>query len=325
MKQYRWGIIGTGHIAGQFSEGLQILPQAILYAVASRNSEKAEEFASQYKVQKAYGSYSELLNDPAVDIVYIATPNHLHFHLAAEALNAKKAVICEKPMGLSPDEVEQLNQLSEKNHVFLMEALWSAFLPSMLKTKQLVQEGVIGRPLIVKADFGIHPKYDPNSRLFDPSMGGGSVYDIGIYPLFMALYMFGVPQQIKALSVPAPTGVDMTTLMMLKHKNEMVSLLSSSFACNLKSDATIAGEKGTLRLDRMFHMPTKLFLQKENEENETEIPLCFEGNGYNYEAAEVMKCMDKGEIESTIYSHAMSKALADIISNVLTEINEHNN
>ena len=191
--------------------------------------------------------------------------------------------------------------------------------------KQLVQEGVIGRPLIVKADFGIHPKYDPNSRLFDPSMGGGSVYDIGIYPLFMALYMFGVPQQIKALSVPAPTGVDMTTLMMLKHKNEMVSLLSSSFACNLKSDATIAGEKGTLRLDRMFHMPTKLFLQKENEENETEMPLCFEGNGYNYEAAEVMKCMDKGEIESTIYSHAMSKALADIISNVLTEINEHNN
>ena len=325
MKQYRWGIIGTGHIAGQFSKGLQILPQAILYAVASRNIEKAKEFACHYDVQKAYGSYSELLNDPTVDIVYIATPNHLHFSLAAEALRAKKAVICEKPMGLSPDEVKQLNQISEENHVFLMEALWSAFLPSMLKTKQLLQEGVIGRPLIVKADFGIHPKYDPDSRLFNPSMGGGSVYDIGIYPLFMALYMFGVPQQIKALSVPAPTGVDMTTLMMLKHKNEVVSLLSSSFACNLKSDATIAGEKGSLRLDRMFHMPTKLFLQKENEEEETEIPLCFEGNGYNYEAAEVMRCMDEGKIESTIFSHAMSEALADIISTVLTEINEHNN
>lgn len=319
MKQYRWGIIGTGHIAGQFAKGLNSCGQAVLYAVASRTDESARSFAKAYNVSKWYGSYQELLDDPQVDAVYIATPNHLHHSLTISALKAKKAVLCEKPLGLNSSEVAEMNRVSAENKAFLMEAMWSAFLPSIRETKNAMEKGLIGMPKILKADFGIHPKYDSTSRLFNPALGGGSVYDIGIYPLFLAVYLFGYPKEVSVVSVPAPTGVDMTTLICMKHSEDRVSLLSSSFACNLKSDATIAGDKGSLRLDRMFHMPTKLYYQLEGEEQETEIPLSFTGNGYNYEADEVMRCMDENKIESDIYSHEFSQKLSDLIDEVISK------
>ena len=321
MKRYRWGIIGTGHIAGQFAEGLRILQQAQLYAVASRSKEKAADFAKQYTFEKSYGSYQELFNDPLVDIVYIATPNHLHSALTLEALAAKKAVVCEKPLGLSPAEVLQMNQASEANHCFLMEAMWTAFLPSMKILRERIQQNEIGEPLLLKAEFGIHPKYDPQSRLFNPSMGGGSVYDIGIYPLFLFHYLLGTPVNVSSEISLAPTGVDMTAVMTLRSQSGCIASLLSSFACDLKSDAVIVGEKGSLRLDRMFHMPTRLYRQLRGEQTETEIPIEYIGNGYNYEAEEAMRCLDEGRIESEIYSHAFSYQLSDTISKVVAKYN----
>lgn len=319
MKQYRWGIIGTGHIASQFVEGLRILPQAQLYAVASRSEEKATAFATKYSFTKSYESYQSLLNDPLVDVVYIATPNHLHCSLTMDALKTKKAVLCEKPLGLTPSEVMQMNRTSVENHSFLMEAMWTAFLPSMKVIRDQIQCGEIGDLKLLKAEFGIHPTYNADSRLFNPSLGGGSVYDIGIYPLFLFHYLFGIPTQLYAVNVPAPTGVDMTSVMTLQSKSGCVASLISSFDFNLKSDAVIVGEKGSIRLDRMFHMPTRIFRQLEGEEKETEIPVSYEGNGYNYEAAEVMKCLDEGKIESEIFSHSFSYELSNTISQVINK------
>ena len=317
MRDYRWGIIGTGHIAAKFLQGLSVVPQAIPYAAASRSKEKADAFAAEHDIATAYASYDELLNDPSVDIVYIATPNHLHFPLTMHSMQKGKAVLCEKPLGLSTTEVAEMVETSEKKNIFMMEALWTAFLPSISTVLRLIGKGVIGEVQVLKADFGIHPNYQPESRLFNPQLGGGSVYDIGIYPLFLALRVLGMPTDVSSVSSPAPTGVDMTTAIVMNHDGGKISSLTSSFACRLKSEAYIYGSKGYLHLEEMFHTPTRLYIRKENDEKEIEIPLSYEGNGYNYEALEVMRCVDNGRNESDIFPHSFSIGLSKIISTVL--------
>ncbi|HOU67294.1 MAG TPA: Gfo/Idh/MocA family oxidoreductase [Paludibacteraceae bacterium] len=315
MRNYRWAILGAGHIAEKFSESLKVCQQAELYAVASRSLDKAENFRKDFGFKKAYGSYEEMLADPSVDIVYIATPNNLHFEHTMMSLNAGKAVLCEKPFGLNKSQVDQMIRKAQEKKLFLMEALWSRFLPSILKVKKEIEAGRIGTPKVLQAEFGFKAEYNENSRLFNPSLGGGSVFDIGIYPLFLSLYLFGYPTEIKAISIPAPTGTDMTTSMLLKHKNGEISNLTSSFALRMETDARIYGEKGYLKLHRMFHMPTKLVC-KIGDEDETELPIHWVGNGYNYEALEVMKCLDEGLTESRELPFSFSEDLISLIDKV---------
>ena len=296
-KKYRWGIIGAANIAEKFAAGLKELPEAICYAVASRSQEKAEIFRQKNGFEKAYGSYKAMLEDPLVDIVYIATPNSLHFENTMMSLEAGKAVLCEKPFASNLSQVEQMIRKANEKKLFLMEALWSRFLPSIQAFKQQMREGSIGKPLLLEVDFGFKANYHPQSRLFDPELGGGSIPDIGIYPLFLALYLFGKPESVQVTSVAAPTGTDMTTSVLLKHAGGEISVLTSSLAMRLDSEAKLFGENGSLHLCRMFHIPTKLMIRK-GEEEEQEIPVHSVGNGYNYEAKEVMERLNRGETES---------------------------
>lgn len=312
-KVYKWGIIGAGHIAGSFAKGLKILPNARCYAIASRDGDKAKRFAAEYGFEKDYDSYQAMLNDPQVDIVYVATPNNLHYTHTMMALDAGKHVLCEKPFALTCSQAMTVMRVAREKNLFLMEALWSRFHPSMTTAAQLLSQGVIGKPQLLQAEFGIHPTYNENSRLFDPKLGGGSIADIGIYPIFLALFLFGDPLSMDVSSIPAPTGVDMTTSIVMTHKEGRMSVLTSSFAFDLESDAKITGDAGRLRLCRMFHTPTKLMLRRNVEEAETEIPVEMEGNGYNYEAAEVMRCIDEGTIESDVWSHSQTLRLLDIV------------
>jgi predicted dehydrogenase len=312
-KEYRWGIIGAGHIAGSFAKGLKVLPNARCYAIASRDGEKAASFAAEYGFEKSYDSYQAMLQDPQVDIVYVATPNNLHYTHTMMALDAGKHVLCEKPFAITCSQAMTMMRVSREKNLFLMEALWSRFLPSMITASRLLGEGVVGKPLLLQAEFGIHPVYDENSRLFDPKLGGGSIADIGIYPIFLALFLFGDPLSMDVSSIPAPTGVDMTTTIVMTHREGRMSVLTSSFAFDMESDAKITGDAGRLRLCRMFHTPTKLMLRRDVEEKETEIPVEMVGNGYNYEAAEVMRCIDEGMIESDIWNHSQTLRLLDIV------------
>lgn len=312
-KEYRWGIIGAGHIAGSFAKGLKVLPNARCYAIASRDGEKAASFAAEYGFEKSYDSYQAMLQDPQVDIVYVATPNNLHYTHTMMALDAGKHVLCEKPFAITCSQAMTMMRVSREKNLFLMEALWSRFLPSMITASRLLGEGVVGKPLLLQAEFGIHPVYDENSRLFDPKLGGGSIADIGIYPIFLTLFLFGDPLSMDVSSIPAPTGVDMTTTIVMTHREGRMSVLTSSFAFDMESDAKITGDAGRLRLCRMFHTPTKLMLRRDVEEKETEIPVEMVGNGYNYEAAEVMRCIDEGMIESDIWNHSQTLRLLDIV------------
>ncbi|MDR0681439.1 MAG: Gfo/Idh/MocA family oxidoreductase [Dysgonamonadaceae bacterium] len=204
-KIYNWGILGAGRIANKFAEGLKELSNAKCYAVAARSLERAETFKEIHGFEKAYGSYKEMLNDPNVDIVYVATTNNLHFEHTMLSLEARKAVLCEKPFASNLAQVEKMIAKAREKNVFLMEALWSRFLPSMIRFKTEIENETIGNPLLLQCNFGFISPFDPQKRVYDPVLGGGSVPDIGIYPIFVALYLFGNPTEIKVTSVPAPT------------------------------------------------------------------------------------------------------------------------
>jgi predicted dehydrogenase len=209
---------------------------------------------------------------------------------------------------------------AKEKSVFLMEALWSRFLPCMQELKQQIEQGAIGKPQLLEADFGFRAPFDPESRMFNPALGGGSVPDIGIYPLFLALYLFGKPVSVQVTSVAAPTGTDLTTSILLKHAGNEISVLTSSFAVHLDTEAKVFGEAGSLHLCRMFHIPTKLMIRKDYDE-EREISVELSGNGYNYEAAEVMACLDRGNKESTAMSLAFSLDLIELLDEVVEKSN----
>ena len=311
-KTYKWGILGAARIANKFAEGLKVLPNAERYAIAARSQERAEAFKEKHGFAKAFGSYEAMLADPELDIVYVATTNNLHFEHTMLCLEAGKAVLCEKPFASNLSQVKQMVNKAREKNVFLMEALWSRFIPSMIQFKEQVEKGAIGHPLLLQCNFGFISPFDPYNRIYDPALGGGSIPDIGIYPVFTAMYLFGKPESMEVMSVAAPTGTDWTTSILLKHKKKEISMLTSSFEMILDNEARVYGEGGYLKLHSMFHIPTRLTLRT-NDGQETDIPVNLAGNGYNYEAAEAMDCLDKGLIESPGMPHDFSMELMQVL------------
>ncbi|MBQ5674954.1 MAG: Gfo/Idh/MocA family oxidoreductase, partial [Lachnospiraceae bacterium] len=246
-------------------------------------------------------------------IAAILSGNHL---LLAGPKATGKNVLCEKPFASNLAQVKEMVEKAKEKNLFLMEALWSRFLPSIIETKKLIETGEIGTPLILQAEFGIHPPYNPESRLFNPELGGGTIPDIGIYPIFLSLLLFGEPTELKVVSTPAETGTDMSTAIIMKHQGEKISVLLSTFATSLKSNATISGTEGRIELKRMFHTPTRVTVLKENEEKEREIELSYVGNGYNYEAEEAIKCLNEKKIESDLLPHSFSLKLMELLDKV---------
>lgn len=315
MKQYNWGIIGTGSISHLFAQGLKDASGANLYCIASRSKQKADAFARSYNIPVAYGSYEELAEDPQVEIVYIGTPNSLHCDNSLLCLQNKKAVLCEKPFALNTTQVEKMIHHAHKNHCFLMEALWSRFLPSIQKVQWLIDNKVVGDPLCIKADFGFLANYNEESRLFNPQLGGGSLLDIGIYPVFLSLLLFGYPDEISSHAVMAPTGVDLSTGVFLSWKPGQFAQLVSSFDVDLDTEAVIYCTKGKITLHRRFHMPTRLSIN--TADGCKEIPLDWKGNGYNYEAEEVMHCLSEGRLESQLLPLNFSLQLMKLLQTIL--------
>lgn len=311
---YRWGIIGAGKISEKFAEGLKSASKADCYAVASRDISKAEDFAAKNGFKKAYGSYEALLDDPDVDIVYIATPNNYHYANTLSALNAGKNVLCEKPFALNSNELKEMIDLARSKKLFLMEALWSRFLPSIIKVKDLIDSNHLGKAHIVQADFGFFSEYNPEGRLFNPALGGGSLLDIGIYPVFLSLFLFGYPDEISVLSVKSPSGTDNTNGILFSYKDGKVSSLMSSFAVNLDTEARIFCDKGKITLNRMFHCPSSVIV---SDGDKTEkLPIEFSGNGYNYEADEVMRCLDLSLTESPYWNLDSSIKLMKLLDEI---------
>ena len=298
-KKIKWGILGCGRIAYKFAEGLKVLHDAILEAVASRTEGKAEIFGKTFGVQNIYKNYEELVNNPTMDVIYIATTHNFHYDNALLCLNHGKPVLCEKPFTLNAIQAEGLIKTAHNNNLFLMEAMWTRFLPCIVKLNELLEKGILGEIQHFKADFGIKQKLDPKGRSFNPDLGGGALLDLGIYPISFARMIYKQsPSEIKSNAYIGETGVDEKSCYLFEYENGQTAMLSSSNRLVMPHDAFIFGTKGYLEIPDFYH-PSKMILNLEGKRKKT-IKMPFKSTGYNYEAKEVMNCLIDGKLESEI-------------------------
>lgn len=296
----RWGILGTGRIAKTFAEALAVLPEMELAAVGSRSAGAAKDFASKHKAARAHESYEALAKDPGVDAIYVATPHPFHAENAVLCLRAGKAVLVEKPFAMNERETKEVVDVARKEKRFLMEAMWTHFLPSIVRAEELVRKGAIGELLMVQADFGFRAPFDARSRLFDPALGGGSLLDVGVYPVSLAIRLLGEPAKIQSAAVLGASGVDEQASMILEYAGGRQALLASAIRTETSQAATLSGTEGRLRIEAPFWKSQRLTLKDET------IDLPFRGNGYTHQAIEVARCLAEGMLESPRMSHAFS-------------------
>jgi predicted dehydrogenase len=313
-KKIGWGIVGLGNIAGKFAGDLALSSEAILVAVASRDSEKARLFSEEYGAKKAYGTYEALFEDPEVDVVYIATPHSFHHAQTLLALKGGKNVLCEKPLGINASEVREMTDLASEKGLFLMEALWSRFNPSIQQVYSRVKSGELGAVSYLRADFAFPAlDRDPGGRLLNPALAGGSLLDIGIYPVFLAYLFMGIPKDIKVSAHFHTTGVEKQIAMIFDY-DEAMAVLYSGFSSRSEMKAEISCEWGSVLLNPPWHHTEGFQWQKDEEIEEVARPL--KGYGYFYEIEEVHRCLKAGEQESGLWSWADSLALHSLLDRI---------
>ena len=253
-----WGILGTGYIAGMFAADLAYVPGARLVAVGSRTKEKADAFGRTFGIPHRHASYAELVQDPHVQVVYIATPASVHKENMLLCLNAGKAVLCEKPFTVNAREAEEAINLARRKKVFLMEAMWTRFLPAMGKVRELLAEGTIGEAKSLSADLGSPVSKDQRDRMYDPQLGGGVVLHKGVYLLSLASMILGTPMEVKSLGYVGETGVDEEAGIVLSCPPQRMAVLYCSMRVHTAREAVIIGTKGTIRIHAPVNCPSRL-------------------------------------------------------------------
>lgn len=315
----RWGILGTGRIARDFAQGLRATPDAVLAAVGSRSDDSAQAFAAQFEIPRAFGSYEALVACPDVDIVYIATPHPMHAANALLALRAGKAVLCEKPFAMNRREAGEIVALARAKNLFLMEAMWTRFMPALAEVRRVIASGEIGTVTQLHADFGFSATPDPAHRVNDPALGGGALLDLGIYPLSVAAGLLGPVLEVRAQAEMGPTGVDVQTGFTLKHEGGGMSVCSCSFLARTPAELTVSGERGQVRMNTMFHRATSVTV-KLDDGSERTIETPYLGNGYVHEAIEAQRCWQQGLLESPSMTQGETLALMGVMDEIRRQI-----
>ena len=300
-KKIRWGILGPGGIAHKFADALKAIPDAEIIAVGSRDRQRADAFADTFNVLYRHGSYSELANNPEVDVVYVATPHPFHKACAMLCLEAGKAVLCEKPFTVDAEQAEVLIASAREHKQFLMEAMWTRFIPVMVKVREWLADGVIGEPRMLTADFGNQVALTAENmkgRLFALELAGGAMLDIGVYTVSLASMVFGMPTQITSLAHIGETGVDEQAAVLLGYDAGQIASLSCAITTHTSQDARIFGTKGAIYIPN-FSRATSATLEVFGKEPlQIEIP--FTDNGFEYQVLEVINCLRAGKLESDV-------------------------
>lgn len=318
MKTYNYGIIGPGRIATSFCKALQRSERVNIHGIASRDSQRAKDFAQQFGAKKVYTDYDAIAKDPDIDVIYIATPHVFHAEQAINCLRHKKPVVCEKPLTLDYATAVKVVQAARDNNTFLLEGMWSRFNPAINLAKELIEAGTIGEVRHLTADFGFKKEYDPNSRLYDLALGGGSILDVGIYPLFLALFILGKPDIIQTTAHLAPTGADESCAFTLHYKYGATAQLFSSMIAETRKDAEICGTRGSIVIQTPWYKSMGLIVAKEGSPEER-IPLPYAGNGFEFQIEEVTKCLDLGLIESPLMTHDFTLLKTQISDEILRQ------
>lgn len=314
MKKINWGIIGCGNIAGDFAKALAELDEAVLYAAGSRTPGKAEKFALDNNFQVSYDNYEDLLNDEKVDVVYVATTHNFHYENVLQCLRGGKHVLCEKVFTINAKQAKHLQQEAAEKKLFLMEAMWSRFLPISHEIKKIIKSGEIGDVKFLQAEFSFKAPMNPEGRMYNRELAGGSLMDQGIYPISYASMIFGEqPEVIKTNACMAETGVDERASHIFEYSNGRAAMLTTSIAYYQRTHAIVAGTKGHIDIPEFFY-GSKFTVKIGDYERVYKMPVA--SNGKGYEAQEVMDCINAGKIQSDIMPLDESVELMETIDRI---------
>lgn len=264
----RYGIIGAGQISNKFAQAVHLANNSIVTAVASRNIETAKEFSVKNNIQLAYGDYDELLSSNEIDVVYVGTVNQTHMEIIEKAISYKIPVICEKPIVTKLEQMERIISLAKENDVLIMEAMWTRFLPAIVKAKEWVDSGLIGKVTDIETEFSYKlPEFDENSRLLSQEYEGGAIYDLGVYCIeFTTFFAKSEVKKVKSLAQLFKTGVDIDSSSIIQFEDDLIARMSFGFTNNRKNDGYIFGENGHIHL-KNFHRSREITLfNKDNDE-----------------------------------------------------------
>ncbi|MGH8963637.1 MAG: Gfo/Idh/MocA family protein [Jatrophihabitantaceae bacterium] len=300
LSRIRWGVLATGGIAHTFARDLALLPDAELIAVGSRAHDTAEAFGDEFAIPHRHASYEALVHDPDVDAVYVSTPHPGHRDAALLAIDAGKAVLVEKPFAMDAAQAGEMIDAARARGTFLMEAMWTRFLPHIARVREILAAGTLGKIAYLTAEHGQWFAEDPEFRLFAPSLGGGALLDLGIYPVSFAHLVLGVPSRITAVSDPAFTGVDATTSMIFQYDSGAHAVLTTSLAAASDNPAAIYGSEARLEIDGWFYTPTTFRVIARDGRELERYEVTHEGQGLRHEAAEVGRCLRAGLTESPL-------------------------
>lgn len=317
-ETFRWGVIAPGKIANKFAQSLSAWPHHEIRAVGSRSLERAEQFGERYQVKNRYGSYSEVAKDPEVDAVYVAPPHRFHKDAVLPCLEQGKAVLCEKPLTVSRREAEILVEAARRNNAFLMEALWTRFVPVMQRIRSWIREGRIGDVRMLRADFCFRSGWNPEGRLLNPELAGGSLLDVGVYVIGLAFDIFRrSPHKVQSVGHIGKTGVDEHAGLVFGYDDGSLAVLTCGVRTKLPVQAIISGTEGTIEVPPTFYNAQKATLKTDEGEETIELP--HKVNGFEYEVAEVERCVRSGEIESPVMPLDHSLAMADTMDAIRRE------
>lgn len=317
VKSVQWGVLGTGRIANTFVEDLRNIDEGHVVAVGSRAHESAKRFADRHNIGRAYASYEELVADPEVEAVYVATPHPMHLGNALLAVEHQKPVLVEKAFTMNAHEARILVDAVRRSGVFAMEAMWTRFLPHVVKIRELVASGALGELVLVEADHGKWFERDASSRLFAPELGGSALLDLGVYPVSFATMLLGPPRSIRSLSQPSFTGVDATTSMLLGYESGAHAVLTCTSSARTATRACVAGTHARVEISGDFYAPTTIeIIARDGHRESFSFPVT--GRGLQFQAIEVARCLGEGLRESPVMPLDESISVMEIMDRVLT-------
>jgi len=316
-QNIRWGIIGLGKMAARFATDMATLENSEIFAVASKNEENAVNFAQKFNVKKTYTSYLDLAKDTGVDAVFIATPHSFHKAHTIRCLENKKAVLCEKPFAMNLQEVTEMICVAKEHKVLLMEALWTYFLPHYRYVLESIKSRRFGNIKTLEADFGFYTPYNTESRLFKKELGGGSLLDIGIYPVFAALSTIGKPNTIVSKASFFENGADASCEMVFNYKNAK-AILKSTLLEETKTEAIFTFENAIIKINSRFHQPSTVTISKDGKKEL--IDFGYKTMGYNFEIEHFNTLVRENKTESDIMTFSFSKDLIHLLDRVRERI-----
>jgi predicted dehydrogenase len=317
--EFRWGILASGGIAQAFARDLSYFNHHIVAAVGSRSQESADSFAAEFPGCTAYSSYEALVADPTLDAIYVASPHPYHVSNTVLALNAGKPVLCEKPFTINAAEARQMKAAADANGVALMEAMWARFLPHMHKVREILASGILGDIWAVEADHGQRLSDYANPRHWEPSLGGGALLDLGIYPISFAHMVLGVPDKITSSATFTDKGVDASSTVIFDYKSGAQAILTSNMMVSTPCRATICGTLGKIEIDRTFYNPTSMRVIM-HDGTTTEYPNDYKGHGLRDQALEFERVVRSGAKSSAILTPDESILIMESLDEVRKQI-----